>query len=223
MAINADETSTGKGLASRRAARREATRARSDERYQQIRDAAVRVFHRNGYSATSLEDIATEVGVNRASLYYYVGDKSELLIDILATPLFEMTQNLIDIRELPLPASERLQLAVRKHMETLDTTYPNLFIFFAENLHLPTVGTERDIAENGHRYGETFAAIIADGQQSGEFSSAVDPRIAMFGIVGMCNWTFRWFRSEGTMSLSEIGEQFARLALRGLAPDATES
>jgi hypothetical protein len=39
----------------------------------------------------------------------------------------------------------------------------------------------------------------------------------MMGIIGMCNWTYRWFRVEGRSSLTEIGDQFARLAVNGLA------
>jgi hypothetical protein len=38
----------------------------------------------------------------------------------------------------------------------------------------------------------------------------------MMGIVGMCNWTHRWYRESGNMTLGEIGEDFTTLALNGL-------
>jgi hypothetical protein len=44
----------------------------------------------------------------------------------------------------------------------------------------------------------------------------------MLGILGMSNWTHRWFRSGGRLTLPEIGEQFAGLALQGLLEDVGE-
>ena len=65
-------------IARRRAERRLAKGRRSDERWAAILRGAAAVFARLGYAQATLEDIANEVGVNRASLYYYVGTKEEL-------------------------------------------------------------------------------------------------------------------------------------------------
>jgi AcrR family transcriptional regulator len=210
----------GHSLAERRAARREGSRARSDDRYSRIREVAAQMFHERGYAATSLEDIAKAVGMNRATLYYYIGDKAELLIDILGNPLMEMTQQLVVICELDLPASERLGLAIRKHMTTLTDQYPGLFIFFSENLHVLTIGSERDIVQNSRRYADVLTQLIKDGQDSGEFAPDVDARISMLGIIGMCNWTHRWFQKDGVLTLPQIGEQFSRMAVDALAFNA---
>jgi AcrR family transcriptional regulator len=210
----------GFSLAERRAARREGARTRSDDRYSQIREVAAQMFHEHGYAATSLEDIAKAVGMNRATLYYYVRDKDELLIDILGDPLLDMTQRLVEICELDLPASERLSLAIQRHMITLAEQYPGLFIFFSENLHILTVGTERDIVQNSRLYADVFTQLIRDGQDSGEFAPDVDARISMLGIIGMCNWTHRWFQQGGALTLPQIGEQFSRMAVVGLAVKA---
>jgi AcrR family transcriptional regulator len=203
-------------MAQRRQERRLLPRRDSDERWAAILDAGPRVFHRLGYAQATLEDVAKEVGLNRATLYYYVADKAELLIAILDEPIHRMTADLKAIVSLDLPASERLERAIGQHMQTLDENYPGLFISLAENLHLLTIGTDRDIQKNARAYADLFMSIIEDGIRAGEFRADVDPRLMMLAIVGMMNWSHRWFAPDGRNTLPEIGEQFAKLALDGL-------
>ena len=46
---------------------------------------ALRLFGERGYEATSLRDIAGELGINKASLYYYFASKEDLLASIIAS------------------------------------------------------------------------------------------------------------------------------------------
>src|ERR1043166_5430071 len=59
-------------------------------REQQVRAAALRLFRDKGYHATSMRDIAAEVGINKGSLYSYIRSKEDLLI-----PFFERAMGLL--------------------------------------------------------------------------------------------------------------------------------
>jgi AcrR family transcriptional regulator len=205
------------GMAQRRAERRGADRRNSEERWVAIMEAGSEVFRRLGYAQATLEDVAKEVGINRATLYYYVADKEELLIAILDEPIHRMTSDLRDIAALPVSPTERLRKAVIHHMHTLEDNYPELFVFLAENLHVLTVGSDRDIQANAHAYGEVMVGLLEEGIAAGEFRSDLDPRIVMLGIIGMLNWSHRWYTPDGKRTLPEIGEEFASLLLGGLA------
>src|SRR5271170_6824461 len=61
------------------AAQRPTTRKRRAE----IVDAAARVFHEKGYDATSIQDIADEVGLLKGSVYYYISSKEDVLFELL--------------------------------------------------------------------------------------------------------------------------------------------
>jgi len=205
------------GLSSRRAERRRATEPRSHQRWLKIVSGAATVFARVGYSAATLEEIAEEVGINRASLYYYVGTKAELLVEILHQPIFDMTKTLREIHDSAEPPVTKLRQAIDAHMEALDSTYPELFVFLADHLHVLTEGDpEGDVVANARRYGNLFTDIIEEGQRYGVIRPEIHPRIAMMAIVGMCNWTHRWYRADGPMGLREIGEDFAVIAIDGL-------
>jgi AcrR family transcriptional regulator len=207
------------GMAQRRAERRNADRRGSEERWVAIMEAGSEVFRRLGFSKATLEDVAREVGINRATLYYYVADKEELLIAILDEPIHRMTSDLRDIAALNLPPREKLRRAILQHMRALEDNYPELFVFLAENLHLLTVGSDRDIQVNAHEYGEVMIRLIEDGIDAGVFRSDLDPRLVMLGVIGMLNWSHRWYTPDGKRTLSEIGEEFATLLIEGLGRD----
>ena len=208
------------GMAQRRAERRSADRRGSEERWVAIMEAGSEVFRRLGYAQATLEDVAKEVGIHRATLYYYVADKEELLIAILDEPIHRMTSDLRDIAALDVSPTERLRKAIIHHMHTLEDNYPELFVFLAENLHLLTVGSDRDIQVNAHSYGDVMTALIEEGMDAGEFRADVDPRLMMLGVIGMLNWSHRWYTPDGKRTLPEIGEEFASVVLDGLTKPA---
>ena len=62
---------------------------RHEIRRETILQAAARCFNRKGYHGTTIEDIAQELRVSKAALYYYVKSKEEVLVSIFgrATPV----------------------------------------------------------------------------------------------------------------------------------------
>ncbi|MDT0267275.1 helix-turn-helix domain-containing protein [Streptomyces sp. DSM 44915] len=60
-----------------------------------ILDSARRLFSERGYEATSLQDIASDVGCSKASLLYHFKNKDALLIELL-TPVTRRLAGLLD-------------------------------------------------------------------------------------------------------------------------------
>ncbi|NKQ51650.1 TetR/AcrR family transcriptional regulator [Amycolatopsis sp. K13G38] len=198
--------------------RRQASGRRSDARWAEILAGAGRVFARLGYGQSTLEDVAGEVGISRATLYYYVGTKEELLVGLLHDPIQLMRTRLDEVAALPMTAPERLEAALREYVRTM-SELPELFIFLSENVHQVMSGPEADhIRENADKYGRTLAKVIASGAKAGEFRSDIDPTTAVLGIIGMFNWMHRWYNPKGKKSLADFGDVFIEMALSALAP-----
>ena len=206
------------GMARRRTERRRAEQRGSDQRWEAILAAGSAVFRRLGYAQATLADVARELGINRATLYYYVADKAELLVRILEQPVQEMTHRLRAIRDLDVPPDEKLRLAVAAHMRALEVNYPELFVFFAENLHMLPTLADGELQKHAEGYGELLTSIIRDGVRSGAFRDDLDPQLMMLATVGMMNWSHRWYEPDAPHGLGEIGRQFAELLLNGLRP-----
>jgi AcrR family transcriptional regulator len=157
------------------------------------------------------------VGINRASLYYYVGTKEELLVALIEDPAREMTRHCREALESKGPADAKLRRALHHYVEDLQNR-PELFLLFSESQHIGGIpGTER-IVSNADEYGRTLLAIIEEGITAGVFRSDLDPRLVMLGILGMHNWIHRWYVPGGRRSLTEIGDVFAEMILSGLRP-----
>jgi len=205
-------------IARRRLERRAAVGRRSDERWASILSAATTVFREHGYEKATLEDIANEVGINRATLYYYVGTKEELLVALLAEPIEMVRTRLEEDAAADMPAPQKLAAALTGYVKTLDE-HPELFIFLSENVHTVMSGPEADaLRANADRYGAVLTQVIRDGAAAGEFRTDVEPQVAVLAILGMFNWMHRWYRPGGRRSLIEIGDEIVRLSLSALEP-----
>jgi AcrR family transcriptional regulator len=204
-------------IARRRAERRNATGRRSDSRWTQILAGAAAVFHRLGYGNSTLEDVAAEVGVRRATLYYYVATKEELLVSLLAGPIRDLRVNLEAMAEEPRPARDKLTTALLEYTRVMQT-HPELTIFNQENVHKVMSGPAADeLIENADRYGNVLTDVVRQGVAAGELRDDVDPRVAVMGLLGMFNWVHRWFDPNGRLTLEEVARGFITMALDGLA------
>lgn len=206
------------GIARRRQERREASGRRSDERWHEIMASAAAVFARLGYAQSTLEDVATEVGINRATLYYYVGTKEELLVALLDKPIDTLRSRLEEIAGQPDSARDKLARALREYVSTM-AEQPELFIFLGENVHKVMSGPEADrIRSNADKYGRKLGQVIDDGMRAGDFRDDIESATAVLGILGMFNWIHRWYDPSGPRPLTDFGDTFIEMALSALEP-----
>ncbi|OBK78236.1 TetR family transcriptional regulator [Mycobacterium sp. 1274761.0] len=182
-----------------------------------ILKGATVVFRREGYARARLEDVAAEVGINRASLYYYVGTKEELLVALVEQPAYEMTKHCEEALRSQRPADDKLRAALRSFIADLQN-YPELFLLFSESQHIATIPEAAPIVANADAYGKTLLAIIEEGIKTSVFRSDLDSRLVMLGILGMHNWIHRWYVPGGRNTLNQIGDVFAEIVLSGLRP-----
>ena len=59
--------------------------------------------------------------------------------------------------------------------------------------------------------------ILREGIKSGEFRPDLDVKVVSYGLLGMLNWAYKWYDPKGRLGFAEVAEQFAKLALAGLA------
>lgn len=187
----------------------------ADARWQQILSGAAEVFRTKGYAESSLRDVAEAVGIDRASLYYYVGSKEEILVELVRGPLTDIEKRINTIVKSGASPEDMLRDAIVSHLDSYEQGWPESFVFLGQNLD--RIGDAADdFTKLAKRYHASLLRIIGEGQQAGTFRSDIDARIAMYGIIGMCNWVHRWYRPGGSRTLREVGEDFASMLLDGL-------
>ncbi len=66
-----------------RKSRRATKQAKPATRLEEVLQSAANIFFAKGFHATSIEDVARDVGMLKGSLYYYIKSKDDLLFQLL--------------------------------------------------------------------------------------------------------------------------------------------
>ena len=190
------------------------------ERRREIAKVAAEVFNKRGFRGTSLGAVADALKTNRASLYYYIGNKRELDDEVVREVTEANVATAQAVHASKAPALEKLRTLVVALMESYATHYPLLYVYIRENLaHVENERTEWSKYMRGmnRKYEEVFTAIVQEGIDDGSIRPLASARVVAFGIIGMIGWTNRWFVPKKTGETGqEIGVAFAEMALGGL-------
>jgi AcrR family transcriptional regulator len=180
----------------------------------QLLEAATQLFREKGYHHTSMQDLADALGMQKGSLYYYIDGKQDLLRKLLERATSLLAAGIDDIYTSDLPPTEKLRWALEQHalaiMENLDL----VSVYLHEYRSLPPAQVDKALAVR-KRYERVLMQIVEDGMAAGDFRP-VDAKVAVFGLLGMLNWTQEWFSPEGTFTAPEVAGMLVSLAVEGL-------
>ncbi|MDI3317231.1 MAG: hypothetical protein QJR14_06415 [Bacillota bacterium] len=112
------------------------------------------------------------------------------------------------------PADSKLRLVVERHVTMLLANRDAGRIFFEDRYDLPDEAAE-EILGIGRALRGIFVQIIRQGVEEGVFDTVEPDRAALY-VLGMCNWTYRWYRESGPLSAQQVADEVARLCLRAL-------
>ncbi|EKP94354.1 TetR/AcrR family transcriptional regulator [Thermaerobacter subterraneus] len=183
-------------------------------REQEILDAARKLFRQKGYYATTMQDIAEAVGLQKASLYHYIRSKEALLLQIAGETMRLFHAELDRIEAAGGSVAQQLAAAIRAHVKVVAEHQETLTVLFRESHALPPEHAEKVRGETG-RYTRRLTELIARGVAASELRP-VDPGAACLAILGACNWMYRWYSADGRLTPQQIGDQFVEVILHGL-------
>ena len=175
---------------------------------------ATHLFREKGYHNTSMQDLASALDIQKASLYHYIESKEELLFRILDYGSRLLRDRVEEVRATDLPPAEKLRLALENHaisiMENID-----LFSVFLNEYRNLSPPRRQQILEVRRQYEQAMMEILEEGIASGDFRP-VDVGMTVKGLLGMLNWTHQWFSPNGPLSPQEIAATLVDLALYGV-------
>ncbi len=184
---------------------------RDRDRRAEIYRSAARIFHRKGYHATSINDIAAAVGLTKAGLYYYIKGKQDLLFAIMGFAMDQLDEQVIEPARRVEDPQARLETIVARHARliTQDSSALTILVNELEGL-LPDdradiIGRQRDYVDF---IADTLAALRDEGKVLG-----LDPTVGAFSLVGMILWISRWYRADGRLDGDEVVAEVTRMAV----------
>jgi AcrR family transcriptional regulator len=184
---------------------------------EQILAEAVRIFRQKGYHATSMQNIADAVGLQKASLYHYLPSKQALLAKIFERSIGALTQQLETILASNDTPPNKLRRAVQAHVLALCEQLDTYTVYLSERRALSNRYHARVRAE-GEKHARLIERILEEGIARKHFR-AMDTKMVALAVLGMCNWVYQWYSPEGRLKPQEIAQIFADLVLEGIARD----
>jgi AcrR family transcriptional regulator len=179
----------------------------------EILRAAGRTFRTRGFAETGMREIAAAADLSPANLYNYFRGKDEILFFCQDNSLDRMLAALEKARRSRATAAEKLRLVIASHLRcVLDEVEGSAAHFLSATLPAPL---QRRLLAKRDRYEDGVRQLIANGIRSGELIEG-DPALATRAILGALNSSVLWFRPEGSLTATDIAEEFSDYLIRGL-------
>jgi len=179
-----------------------------------ILEAAAKIFTQKGFHAASMQDIAEAVQLQKASLYYHVNSKQEILFEILNRALDLVMERMQSVLLLPFSPKEKLRKAIWMYLQTLAEYHNLASVLLHEYRSLEPELQSRHI-EKRDCYERLWRDLIQAGIEAGEFKTR-DAAMSTRAILGAMNQVVLWYRPDGRFSAAEIGDIFSDLFINGL-------
>jgi AcrR family transcriptional regulator len=171
------------------------------------------LFAENTYHGTGISELSAAVGLGRGALYHYIGSKESLLYEIGKTQVDRMNSFARDIVARGLPPEQQLHALAVKLLENISTHRAEWTVFFREQSAL--TGERRDaVIAAREQYEGYWRQTFEAGERQGVFQEI--PPVLVKGILGMFNYTYLWFNSDGPLSSEQLANIFVTMILGGV-------
>lgn len=176
--------------------------------------AAVRMFNARGFHATSLDDVAASLGVSKPTIYHYLGNKDQVLLECITRGVDQLREA-ADVSTIVGTGLHRLRSFLCRYAEIVMDDFGRCVV---------RTGDEALSPESRARFrslkGEIdrkMRGLISGGIADGSIARG-DVRMLAFTLAGALNGPARWHDSNGPATVTEIAHATVDILTIGLAP-----
>jgi len=192
---------------------------RGPETREAIHAAAIELFAKLGYHATSMRAMAAAARVQPAAIYHWYPNKEAILIRLQDDFMEQLNTQVVAAMERQASPALRLAAAVREHVVFHGLNRQSAFVTDSE-IRALTEEPRRALIAKRDGYQAMFSALIRDGIRDGSLHSS-GPHVATYAILLQCTGVALWFDPSGPLTLDEVAELHVELVLSSLrAPPA---
>ena len=192
---------------------------RDPDKPQQIIDAAVRVFARNGFYNSRVSDIAREAGIASGTIYLYFKTKDEILVTLFREKMAAFVSELrAEIAREGDPEA-KIRRLVRLHFEVLEAS-PDMAEVVQVELRQGQKFFRGASAHEVSAYFDLIGSILHEGVAGGVFRKDLPVKIATKMLFGaMDQVTTSWVLGKRGYRLADAAEPVANIFLKGVTGD----
>ena len=174
---------------------------------------AAELFARRGYTATSMNEVAEACGVSKPSLYHYVRDKHQLLVEIAETHVARLLALVDEVEAAGLAPEARLRRLIDAFLAVYAGSQSEHRVL-TEDVRFLDAAERKRILGGQRRVVAAFADAIAAVRPELAKGRLGKP-LAML-LFGMMNWMFTWLEPKGELSHADLAPVVADLFFGGI-------
>ncbi len=184
-----------------------------DTQREQILARAAELFARQGYTATSMNQVALACGVSKPSLYHYVRDKYQLLVEIAEDHVGRLKALAAEAHATPAQPQARVRSMIASFLEVYAESQAAHRVLTEDVKFLEPADRKR-VLEAQREVVAVFADAIADTRP--ELRAAELHRPLTMLLFGMMNWMFMWLQPGGKLTHAALAPVVADLFFGGV-------
>ena len=169
-----------------------------------VLQAAAQLFNERGFHATSLDDIAARLNVTKPTLYYYVKNKDEILLQCVSKGLQMMLEGIDASRAAGGKAIDQLMTCMQVYARIVTQDFGMCLIRVGDE-QLPPA-SRKELRRLKSAIDQEFRRLVAQGGGEGSLQ-ARGPKEAAFGIAGGLRWLGRWYQPGGEYTPEQVAQQ----------------
>ena len=185
-----------------------------------ILDVARQLFSKKGYGGTSIGDITGRLGVSKPALYYYFKNKMEILETLHSKAFKELIDSYERLDNSDIPPEKKFVKIVENHANVVAKNVDLVKIFFLDEKEIPKK-VVKTVREKRRAYTKQLIQLFQKGVKKGAFRD-VNPKIAVYGILGACNWLLMWYTPTGRLDSCKIADTISDLLYTGYSSDKSQ-
>jgi AcrR family transcriptional regulator len=175
---------------------------------------AVELFIRQGYDATSMGDLAAELGLTKSAIYHHVPSKEALLSAALDEALDGLSAAIDEAAAATSgSAYERLRSALRRSVEVLVAHLPAVTLLLRVRGNSPI---EVAAIDRRRLLDEKLAGLVRAAVDEGSLRADLDPELISRLLFGTVNSLVEWYRPDGPLDPTHLADALVGLAFEGL-------
>lgn len=186
---------------------------KQETRKDEIINTAAKLFKEKGYSAVTMRDLATAMGIKAASLYNHINSKQEILKAIIISIAEEFTSGMTTIITSEVSNIDKLKEIVALHVNITSRNTNGMASLNNDWMHLED---QLDYyLQLRDEYETNFLNVIKKGVSSSEIRQS-NPEIIMFSMLTTLRSLYLWIPKKEDLNANDLAVHLSEIMIEGI-------
>ncbi len=176
---------------------------------------AAEIFARQGYAATGVAELCAATQLGRGALYYYIGSKENLLIEIQSSVMVPLIAAAKHIAAAPGSGAARLRALSHVLLGAIFKQNDSIWVYQHEYRSLSDPERSALLRQRA-AFEDLVHRLVVDADTSGQID-VPDTKLATLEFLNHHNYTYQWVKPDGQWSAEFLSVRYMHTLLTGWA------